>query len=453
MDKKRVIIIDDDPDYSDYLKILLNSTDWADAEVYNNSLKGLEACMTSPPECIVLDLDMPFLRGEEICRILRTRQEYHHIPIMIISQLPDARRKEMELLELGADEYRSKPVDPHDFIKTILVKTSLQDALRDDTSEPTDPNAAEKSTPEIIRDGAASPSPAETRLPKTFRGYQIMGMIGGGGMGTVYRASQLNLDRIVALKVLSPQMAEDSVHRSRFEREAKILARLSHPNIVQVYDVGVSDYAPFFVMEYVEGISLGDRIRKGPATLAEGIDLIRQISEALIYLHSKGIVHRDVKPSNILISSEGLVKLTDFGISRMRRMEDQSDLTIVSSILGTPGYIAPEVMKGGKATEFSDQYGFGVTIWCLFTGLAAKEAARTSLKKLRPDLPPEFMEALATCMAPEPEKRHKTMRDARDALLKGCGIQSAAWSSLNPIPFHEDGKTRMESSQDESNTR
>jgi len=411
---KRIYIIDDDPGISHYLSILLKETGWAEPQVFNDPFHGLEACLKSPPDCLVLDLELPHLRGEEICRILRSssQRRFFHIPIIIISHLPDARRREMEMLELGADAYFEKPFDGDLFLNKILIHTTLIET--EDTGK-----------------RASAPLDASSSQTKHiyFHGYEILEKIGGGGMGTVYKARQKSLDRMVALKVLSPQMRGDPSLYMRFEREAKVLAQINHPHIVQIYDVGLSTYAPYFVMEFVEGTNLYRKIREKTLTIPDCLGIIKQTSDALIYLHSRSIIHRDFKPSNILISLDGAAKLTDFGVCRVRLPRDIAELTKVSTIMGTPSYIAPEMIKGESASESSDQFSFGMTVLNM---LSTKpfELSENSLKFLRQDLPGNLAPILEKCLRESPQDRFPSIREARDAVLQSLA-QASPGSLIN----------------------
>jgi len=418
MAKKRIYIIEDNADYSLFLFKILEHTGWAEPVVFNESLSGLEACLTDPPHCLILDIDLPILRGEEICRILRSKHQTRDLPIIVVSQLPDPQKREMEMLQLGADVYFAKPVPTDEFLNTILLMDTLREEI--DEQEPI----------------PIAPEIREEQSPTRFQGYDIIEMIGGGGMGTVYKARQIRLDRIVAIKVLSPQFRTNPTLQKRFEREARILAQLSHPNIVQVIDVGSSEYAPFFVMEFVEGITLEERIKAAPVSLDQGIGIIKQTSDALIYLHSRDIIHRDIKPSNIMISTDGIVKITDFGVSRAHLPNEFADFTQVSLIMGTPAYMSPESVKKGKVTQLSDQFSLGLTIWRMFTGKSPGKSSRP-VSDFRSDLPPELSPVLERCMKQNPEERFPSIKAARDAILKALGISSISEidiTGLTPSP-------------------
>jgi predicted Ser/Thr protein kinase len=187
--------------------------------------------------------------------------------------------------------------------------------------------------------------------------YRLERLLGRGGMAAVWLASDLVLDRPVAIKVLSDTIASDPEFVARFRREARVAARLSHPNLVDVYDYAEAEERPYLVMEYVAGENLADRIAGGGEIDCER--LAREVLGALAHIHAAGIVHRDVKPQNLLMAPDGGVKLIDFGIALPR---DETALTRTGNLLGTARYIAPEVMSGQPATERSDLYSCGVLL-------------------------------------------------------------------------------------------
>lgn len=202
---------------------------------------------------------------------------------------------------------------------------------------------------------------------KIFAGrYELIDRIAEGGMARVYRGRDLLLKRTVAVKVLKDQMTGDAAFVRRFEREAQSVAALSHPHIVNIYDVGEEDGTYYMVMEYVDGKNLKEYIReKGRLSTHEAIRITRQIAEALEQAHSAGVVHRDIKPQNILFSREGKVKVTDFGIAIAG---DGVTVTVGDEIIGTVQYISPEQARGGIAGKQSDLYSLGIVLYEMVTG-------------------------------------------------------------------------------------
>ena len=262
--------------------------------------------------------------------------------------------------------------------------------------------------------------------------YRLEGRLGYGGMSTVHLALDLRLQRQEAVKLLAEHLAEEPTFVSRFQREAQAAARLVHPNVVQVFDSGQDEHTGqyFIVMEYIEGSSCAQILRDyGWVEVDEAVPIIEQACEGLQYAHRHGVVHRDVKPGNLLRSSDGAVKLADFGIAKAT---EQSSITQVGSVLGTAAYLAPEQARGEEAGPRADLYSLGVVAYQLISGRLPYEA--TSLTELalkqqqqRPPtldtlvaaVSPELADAVAKALALDPEGRYQTAREMRDALNNG----------------------------------
>lgn len=191
--------------------------------------------------------------------------------------------------------------------------------------------------------------------------YQILEKLGDGGMSVVYLGRDIILNRNVTIKILREQFASDEEFVRRFHREAQAVASLSHPNIVSLYDVGNQDDWHYLIMEYVEGRSLKDLIReRAPLSPKDAINISQQICDALSHAHDRGIIHRDIKPHNILVTNSGRIKVTDFGIARAA---SAATLTYSGNIVGSVHYISPEQAKGAASDEKSDIYSLGVVLF------------------------------------------------------------------------------------------
>jgi hypothetical protein len=204
--------------------------------------------------------------------------------------------------------------------------------------------------------------------PPRFPDYEIVGVIGRGGMGIVYKAVRKSDDRTVALKVLSPRSLGAPEFVERFTREAEALAQLNHPNIIAIHQSGVYDGVPFLVMEYVHGMSLRKRIRAKSLNAERAVEIASQVCDALQYAHSRGIIHRDIKPENILVRDDGVVKIADFGLAKLTSTE-QLRLTLSNVAMGTPHYMAPEQLeKSADVDERADLFSLGVVLYEMLTG-------------------------------------------------------------------------------------
>ena len=197
--------------------------------------------------------------------------------------------------------------------------------------------------------------------------YRIVEQLGQGGMATVFKAYHAALDRYVAIKVMHPAFKEDPTFLARFQREARVVARLEHPNIVPVYDYAEHNGAPYLVMKFVEGETLKAKLARGPISLTEAVKIVEAVGTGLDYAHKQGILHRDIKPSNVMLAADGNVYLADFGLARIAQAGES---TLSSdSLLGTPHYMSPEQAKGVKELDAgTDIYSLGVVIYELVVG-------------------------------------------------------------------------------------
>ncbi|RMG88791.1 MAG: serine/threonine protein kinase [Candidatus Dadabacteria bacterium] len=249
--------------------------------------------------------------------------------------------------------------------------------------------------------------------------YRIVGRIGQGGMATVYKGIQASLDRPVAIKVISKNLAEDPELRERFLRESHIIARLAHPNIIHVIDRGITrDGRPFFVMEYVEGTDLARWIREGGLDANRRLDLMTQVCKALAYAHKNGVVHRDIKPGNILVDLDGNARVLDFGIAQFADEALGGDATGAGVVMGTLAYMSPEQRVDSRAvTPASDIYSLGVVLYELFAGEKPGDPYRP-LRERDPTVPPGLDDLVRECLDPDPARRPPSADAVRDRLLQ-----------------------------------
>ena len=259
--------------------------------------------------------------------------------------------------------------------------------------------------------------------------YELEELVGSGGMSNVFRAHDRLLERTVALKILHEQYTRDEDYVERFRREARAVAQLTHPNIVTVIDRGEQDGRQFIVFEYVDGQNLKDLSARGPLDPREAIRLALQVAHALSFAHDRGLVHRDVKPQNVLLNDEGQAKVTDFGIARSL---DVHGVTQTGTVLGTSDYIAPEQARGQKVDPKTDIYSLGAVLYELLTGevpfsgdnfvaVAMRHVSEPPPSVLvhRPDCPVRLDLAIQRAMAKDPADRFASMDDLC-AELEGC---------------------------------
>jgi Tol biopolymer transport system component len=310
-------------------------------------------------------------------------------------------------------------------------------------------------------------------IGQTLSHYRITAAIGTGGMGEVYRATDTNLHRDVAIKVLPPEVAQDPERLARFQREAQLLAALNHPNIAAIYGIEEADGKPFLALELVEGEDLKERLARGAIPVDEALEIAEQIAEALEEAHNKGIVHRDLKPANVKLSPDGKVKVLDFGLAKAWAGDtadgsspsgalSQSPTlahtgTVAGVILGTAAYMSPEQARGKAVDKRADIWSFGVLLWEILTGqslfagdtvtdvIAAVVTKEPDLDALPRTTPPAVRRLLSRCLRKDPRTRLPDIGAARlelqDALAGGATEGEAAAGEVEEI-LQREGRRR-----------
>jgi len=286
--------------------------------------------------------------------------------------------------------------------------------------------------------------------------FEIVREIDRGGMGVVYEARQTSLDRRVALKVLPEELTADVTALRRFEREAKALAALNHPNIVTVYDIGESDGVYFISMEFVDGQPLNKLIPRDGLPLERLLDLAVPLADALSAAHERGITHRDLKPANVVVGKDGRPKILDFGLAKLRRepatgsAEDEQTRTLTmtreGALIGTVPYMSPEQVEGRPVDQRSDLFSLGVTFYEMATGhrpfrgdtgaaviSSILRESPPSVSELRVDLPPDLGRIIGHCLRKDPEHRYQTAKGLRNE-LEELRTMSGAWQTSGAAP-------------------
>ena len=280
------------------------------------------------------------------------------------------------------------------------------------------------------------------RIGQHLGPYEILSAIGAGGMGEVYRARDTRLELIVAVKILPDHLADRAELRERFEREARTVASLNHPHICTLHDIGRQDGTDFLVMEYLEGETLAERLKKGPLPLDQVLQYAIEIADALDKAHRRGITHRDLKPGNIMLTKSG-TKLLDFGLAKLRHDAGPTPLsqlptakeaiTAQGMILGTLQYMAPEQLEGKEADARTDIFAFGVVVYEMATGKKAFEGKSQAsliakiletdpapICSFQPMTPPALDRVVKRCLAKDPDDRWQSARDLEAETEMDC---------------------------------
>ena len=403
------LVIDDDPQIRELVTLLLNE---AECEVIaaRDGVEGIAKLEESSPDFVVLDVQMPRLDGWQTLKGIRARSD---VPVMMLTAEASEQDKVRGLVG-GADDYVTKPLAPAEFVARIqaLLRRSAQRA----------------NSP-----GGAADDPGFE--PGDMIGvYRVEELIARGGMSGIYRATHTALDRTVALKVLSGELARDRVNRERFMNEWRIAAALRHPNILPVHDAGIGDGRLFLAMDLIEGGDLGHRIlRDGALPPADAISILEQMATALDAAHAAELVHRDFKPGNILLDGERAL-LTDFGLSKLLAAETR--LTAPGRMVGTAQYLSPEQIRGEQVTPAADVYALGCVIYETLTAsspfdaesdfvlmYAHLERDAPRMSERRPGLPAAADDVVRKAMAKQVGDRFESAGATMAALRQAFGYE------------------------------
>lgn len=359
----RILVVEDDKDLSMIVCDKLESEDHQVEAVYTGT--DADARIQNQPgfDILILDWDLPGITGTELCR--KVRSEGRQVAILMLTGRTGLEEKE-EGFEAGADDYLTKPFAMKEL--SMRIKALLR--------------RAEQLAPK--------PAVASTSLePGTLLDskYRLEGQIGEGGMGLIYKAHHLIMDRPVVIKIMRSHLMEDEISVQRFSQEQKILAKIHHPNVVSVYDVGVLDgRLPYIVMEYIRGESVYSLIRRdGPLAIGAAASILINVCHGLQAAHDQGIIHRDLKPENILLLADpqrsDWVKVVDFGTAILT--QGGKRLTEQNMVIGTAEYISPEQLKDAPLDSRADLYALGVILFYMLTEEAPYQATHTEALLLK----------------------------------------------------------------------
>lgn|GEM_PF-5033220 len=309
--------------------------------------------------------------------------------------------------------------------------------------------SVEKDEPQVdaLEEFYAGAPQADIDLPMQFGEYELLEEVARGGMGVVFRARQVNLDRQVALKMILTGKLADESDVQRFYSEASSAAALEHPGVVPVYEVGEQNGQHFFSMGFVEGESLASLIGRNPLSPQKSAQMLLKISEAIVYAHGEGVIHRDLKPANVLLDTKNNPHISDFGLAK--KMTSGSNLTVTGQILGTPSYMSPEQASGAtdQTNETSDVYSLGALLYCCLTGRAPFQAANpmetlrqvverdpVAPRQLNSQVDLDLDTICLKCLEKDPQRRYQSAQELVDELnrfLAGQPIQARRISSLD----------------------
>jgi CheY-like chemotaxis protein len=479
-------VVDDDAENREVLRRRLEREGYR-AECADNGRRALARIAEARFDLVLLDVLMPEMDGYEVLSRIKEAPATRDIPVIVISALDDMAAV-VRCIERGAEDFLTKPFDPvllrarisaslekkrlHDleleYIRqvgrvieaaTAVEQGRYQSGALADLAARTDElgrlarvfdgMAAEVEAREArlkarLRELKADIGIARTStdLPATLDGaaleaggmfgdrYQILGTIGRGGMGTVYRARDRELDEEVAIKTLRPDLVADTALLERFKQEIRLARRISHPNVVRTHDFGEWRGVCYLTMEYVEGITVRQLIeRRGRLQAPSALAIGSQLADSLAVAHAQGVIHRDIKPQNLLLDDAGVLKVMDFGVARLA--ERSSSLTEAGLVVGTPAYMAPEQLLSEGVDARSDLYAAGVVLYECVTGRLPFDAATpvaliarllsqdpTPPDQLTPDLPPALSGLILRLLAKRPEERIQTAAELGDLLRR-----------------------------------
>jgi eukaryotic-like serine/threonine-protein kinase len=435
-----IFIVDDNPGNLALLAGILREAGYG-VRAANDGPQALAAVAARLPDVVMLDIQMPVMDGYEVCRLLKAGLSTRDIPVLFISALDGVFDKVKAFAEGGVD-YVTKPFEPAEVIARVENQIRILRLRRELEARQRDLEARgaelERRNSELARMNAELLRAQQrtrqifTALSDALPGTILDGKlrleekVGAGGFGVVFRATHLELDRPVAVKVLRPSASNESPEAvERFRGEAVVLRRLNHPNAVEVLDFSLaSTGTPYLVMELLDGETLKSSMKRGPIAPERAIEIVLPVCDVLARAHELGIVHRDMKPSNVFLHRSGtteIVKVLDFGVAKLLGDEPEGlDETLTDGVVGTPEYLAPERVENEPYDGRADVYSLGVMLYEMLAGRAPFERKGEGafvvalmhvrreapmLRSLVPGVSKRLEEAVAWAMCKDPEGR------------------------------------------------
>lgn len=364
-----VLVVDDEKDVCAYLQAILQE-EGLSVRCAPSGMEALSLLRQEKPQLIVLDLMMPEMSGDQLCRIIKEDPALKNIIVFMLSAKADLESK-LACFQSGAEEYIVKPVDSRELTARVGRFIKLMDEWKpgpgeNETQKP-QAQKGEITRPELEIPSLALEDYSFLKFQSTYGNYRVESLVGKGGMGQVFKAKDEQLERDVAVKVLSQRLLSTPEFVERFRREAKVLASINHPGIASIYSFSEQKGEYYFAMQWCSGGSLSEMIRKnGSIETLMGIDIILQCAHALFAAQKKGVVHRDIKPSNLMFDENQLIKVVDFGLAFAETIN--TNLTHGGEFLGTPSYMAPEQAKSPSVDHRADIYSLGITFYHMLYG-------------------------------------------------------------------------------------
>jgi CheY-like chemotaxis protein len=420
----------------------------------NNARRALAAVRSMPPDLILLDITMPEMDGYQVCATLKAEPATANIPIIFISAISDVHDK-VRAFQQGGVDYICKPFQAEEVLARVDCQLRLVRMRRDLEQQKEELIQKNRELQQSWQQTNRLFSALSEVLPGSVLDgkYRIEALIGSGGFGSVYRATQLSLDRAVAVKLIRPGRSASDADLDRFRREGLVACRLSHQNAISVLDFAIAPAGiPYLVMELLDGWPLTAELQSGVAlSLPRCVQVMRPVCEVLASAHAVHVIHRDIKPDNIFLHHQGgeeIVKVVDFGIARLRddAMPQRGRLTLPGQLLGTPHYMSPERLLCQPHDERADSYSVGIVLYQMLSGhlpyldghsggveqltLLSTLQQPVPLDKQNPAVPPELAALIMRTLSRDPRQRPAMVELAQ--ALAALGLDSELRSAAGP---------------------